>query len=72
MNTMKRILAVLLVAAMVAGCCACGGSDSKTNNNPLEGNTYVAGFPIVKEKEKLEIMRLYIHLHKMVRKWHQL
>lgn len=58
MNTMKRILAVLLVAAMVAGCCACGGSDSKTNNNPLEGNTYVAGFPIVKEKEKLEIMTI--------------
>ncbi|MBQ2940343.1 MAG: extracellular solute-binding protein [Clostridia bacterium] len=54
MKSMKKLVAVLLVAAMVLACCACGGS--ATNNNALEGNTYVAGFPIVKEKEKLEIM----------------
>ena len=56
MKIMKKIVAVLLTVAIVVGCSACGGS--ATNTNELEGNTYVAGFPIVKEQETLEIMTL--------------
>ena len=52
MKLLKKLSAILLVAAMVIGCCACGNG----NSSDLEGNTYVADFPIVKEQEKLEIM----------------
>ena len=53
MNVLKKVSAILLVVVMLVGLCACGG---KTNNNDLEGNTYVAGFPIVKNKETIEVM----------------
>ncbi|MBQ3133740.1 MAG: extracellular solute-binding protein [Clostridia bacterium] len=56
MKTMKKIGAVLLAVAIVLGCCSCSGG--KTNTSELEGNTYVADFPIVKEQEKLEIMTI--------------
>lgn len=52
MKLLKKLSAILLVAAMVIGCCACGNG----NSSDLEGNTYVADFPIVKDQEKLEIM----------------
>lgn len=62
----KRILALLFAVVMITSCfCGCGakGSSSKKNDAELIGNTYVSGFPIVKEKEELNIMAVVLSSH---------
>ena len=49
---MKKICLLLTVVMLLTTFCSCGDGG---NNSALEGNTYVEGFPIVKEKETLEI-----------------
>lgn len=49
---MKKLCLLMAVVMVLATLCSCGGAK---NNAELEGNTYVEGFPIVKEKENLEI-----------------
>ena len=45
---MKKLCLLMAVVMVLATLCSCGGAK---NNAELEGNTYVEGFPIVKEKE---------------------
>ncbi len=49
---MKKLSLLLAIVMIITAFCSCGGDK---NNSALEGNTYVEGFPIVKEKENLEI-----------------
>ena len=56
---MKKGLALALSACMLAGCftgCGDGGGTTGQNDAPLEGNTYLTGYPIVKETEKLKVL----------------
>ena len=55
---MKKVLVILLTVAMLLGVCACGGNPSE-----LEGNTYVEGFPIVKNKETIEVLTYNMVYH---------
>ncbi len=56
MRKISLLLALIMIVTIFAGC-GDGGS-SKKNNSELIGNTYVADFPIVKEKEKLKVMTI--------------
>ncbi len=55
---MKKLLVFLLAVAMLLTCCACKG-----NPSALEGNTYVEGFPIVKDRETIEVLTFNIVQH---------
>lgn len=55
---MKKLCIVLAIVMVFTTFCSCSG-----NKNALEGNTYVAGFPIVKEQETLEIFTQKIPNH---------
>ena len=61
----KRLLAIgLSVLMLMTTLCGCGGgSSSRKNNAELIGNTYVSGFPIVKEKETLKVMAVQLSNH---------
>lgn len=61
----KRVLALGLSILMLATTiCGCGGKSSVGKNNAeLIGNTYVSGFPIVKEKETLKVMAVQLSNH---------
>lgn len=60
---LKRSMALALcLVLLVSAFCGCGSSTGK-NNAELKGNTYVSGFPIVKQKEKLTVMGVQLANH---------
>lgn len=56
MRKLSFIMAIIILMTVFSGCKDSGSA--KTNNSELIGNTYVEGFPIVKEKEKLNVMTI--------------
>ena len=55
MKNLHRITAFILALCLALSLAACGGGGS-TNTAELKDNTYVSGFPIVKDKVKLKIL----------------